>query len=318
MVKFKNPWAITNSQPSISMSTKDKVVNWGPNQWRDLEKDSTFVDKSQREKWLKYKVKKGETFQQIANKFCLEGDASDLAFWNDLDSTDPSQPHTGTTIYLIFKEESDLVAIDKKLDEMIITAKEQKWDVAIDNLQRYRKGIAGVKYLDSSWLKEFEEVQEAVTTIQGHFEDSLNDIANDMEDGQSIKGDGSGKKKGNQYWWQGKIEPSFVWSRNELSFACGASILTGIGIVTLSRKEDIITISGTVTYDFFDPYDWHGGKTVPIGLFSTFKDCDMLLLEEYRGAKPFEMKSSWQQQLAGTIEDDTFSPNEINLTWSDL
>jgi hypothetical protein len=80
----------------------------------------------------------------------------------------------------------------------------------------------------------------------------------------------------------------------------------------------LITISGEVTYEFYDPYDWHAGNDTPVGFFSTFNDADMILLEEFRSAKPFIMKASWKQSLSGTIEDDTFSPNEINLTWTDL
>jgi hypothetical protein len=172
--------------------------------------------------------------------------------------------------------------------------------------------------LDAIWLKSFEEVQDAIESIQSHFEVAINDIANEMKSGQTIYGNGNSKEKGNQFWWEGFIDPPFVFKQTELSYACGASTLTGIGKIDLKRNNDIIDVLGVVRFEFNDPYDWHSGKTVPIGFFSTFKDCDMILLEEYRGAKPFDMKSTWNKMIKGTIEDDTFSPNEINLNWSDL
>lgn len=61
-----------------------------------------------------------------------------------------------------------------------------------------------------------------------------------------------------------------------------------------------------------------GGNDTPIGVFSTFEDSDMLLLQEFDGAQPFEMKASWKQRVFGTIDDDILSPNDVNLTWEDI
>jgi LysM domain len=150
MVKFRNPWGEGGDiENSVNKGLKEHLLDFGKNVLIQNDKLlyslSLMGDKSQRNKWLKYTVKGGDSFQKIINRFCLNIDADDLAYWNDLDSSDPSQPHTGTKLFLPFKEEKDIVEIEKKLNEMTQEAKIKKWNVAVDNLERYRKGKGGVK-----------------------------------------------------------------------------------------------------------------------------------------------------------------------------
>lgn len=268
--------------------------------------------------WLLYIVKPGESFDSIATKFGTSGGGEDLAFWNNMDYSDPSLPTVGDALSLPYIDEGYLDDIENQLDDMTEDAEERGWTVAADNLKRFRAGTGGTKIMDVQWLKSFPAVQIAWASINEHFEDAFNDIADDMEDGQVINGDGRGQEPGNQFWWQGRIVPSFILSRDELSYACGGSTLTGVGVVTLSRKESITSVDGEVEFLFNDPYDWQAGQDVPIGVLARFRDSDMLLLEEYRGAKPFDMKASWKQSVSGTIDDDILSPNDVNLIWKDL
>jgi hypothetical protein len=271
--------------------------------------------------WKQYTVKAGDTFDKIALRFGT-GAGSDLAFLNNMDYTNPYLPKEGTVLYLPYIDDKYLDDVETKLDNLTKEAKDKGWTVAVDNLERFRKGTGGVKTMDVAWLKGFEEVKNAMKSIQKHFENAFNTLTNNMTDNQTINGDGHGKAKGNQFWWEGFIDPSYVFSRNELSYACGASTLTGIGDVILQKKDSTVFLGGVVEYEFYDRYDWHPGNDVPIGWsivwFEKFKDSDMILLQEYRGAKEFIMQSKWSQKVTGTIEDNTLSPNNLDIKWADL
>lgn len=267
--------------------------------------------------WKKYTVKTKDTFDKIAQNFGISSGA-DLAFWNNMDYTNPGLPQEGDVLSLPFIDDKYIDNVEKKLEEMKKNDKVKGWNVAFDNLYRFRKGVGGTKTLDAAWLKSFEAVTDAMKDIQEHFEDAFNAIANDMKDNQVISGDGHGKEKGNQFWWEGFIDPPYKRTRNELSFACGASTLTGLGTIKLKKEGSTVIIGGVVEYKFHDPYDWHGGNTVPISWTELFYDSDMLLLQEFRGGKPFLMESKWEQKVTGTIDVDIMSPNDLDIKWSDI
>lgn len=325
-MEFKNPWGHTSPVGSraTDIKARDKLLFSGSEQSGEHEILATTVLTKQAIQqnppvtWKRYTVKNGEGFDVIANNFGISGGGEYLAYWNNMDYTNPSLPQVGDILALPYIDDAYLDEIEEELDEMIVTAEKEGWLVAVDNLNRFRNGTGGIKTMDVEWLKGFEEVQEAIATIQEHFEDAFNDLADDMDDGEKISGDGRSKAPGNQFWWEGVISPSYVFSRNELSYACGASTLTGLGVNTLERSDSLVTVSGEVEFQFYDEYDWHGGNSVPNGFFSTFDDSDMLLLQEFRNAKPFTMKASWKQKVAGTIDDDILSPNDVEITWTDI
>ncbi len=151
----------------------------------------------------------------------------------------------------------------------------------------------------------------------------------DMSDGETIDGDGTNKESGNKYWWEGLIEPPYM-SPEEISMACGASTLTGIGLIMLIRSGEQVTVSGEVEFAFFDRYDWKPGDSVLVGFswgqaliyplaglpLEEWPDSNMILLDEFRGAAEFDMIASWKQKVSGTISIGTFS-NDVELTWTD-
>jgi hypothetical protein len=116
-----------------------------------------------------------------------------------------------------------------------------------------------------------------------------------------------------------------------LSYACGSSILRGIGIIDLLKSDDILTVTGEVDFKFVDEYDWNEGDSVPVGydpvrailfgplfMYEWIEDYEMILLQEFRGAKPFSIRASWKQKVDGTVNEDIFTPNEIEISWLDI
>lgn len=238
---------------------------------------------------------------------------------------DPNiQPKPGDILALPHVTKDYLDKVEKKLNEFTLFALGMGWNVAVSNLARFRRGTGGTKKLDSNWLKSFALIENAVQQIQEYFEERcFSHYADKLEDGEILIGDGVGEQKGNLFWWNTVTEPGYIWP-NEIDYACGSSTLTGIGKITLIKTGDILNVDGEVEFRFNDSYNWNPGDSVPLPSLNANMpvtinyDSDMILLEEFRNAKPFEMVSSWRQKVSGTVENDTWSSNEIEIRWDDI
>lgn len=336
---FKNPWGKGEAQhdrwfnngwsQSISQGTWNSPSI--SNSSEIVEANALYVaqTKGPEPDWLIYLVKDGERFDTISKKFGTSADyfetpAETLANRNGMNYSDPNQPKPGDSLALpgITNEHLDLV--EQKLNNFTIYAYAAGWYVAISNLARFRKGTGGIKILDSLWLKSFSLVTHAMERIQEYFEEKcFSHYADTMADGEIIQGDGTGEPPGNLFWWNTVTQPNYIIP-DEIDYACGSSTLTGIGKIKLTKSGDFLTVDGEVEFEFNDGYNWNPGDSVPMPTsnpnmpITLNYDSDMLLLEEYRGAKSFEMTSKWKQKVSGTVEKDTWSPNEIDIVWTDI
>lgn len=195
--------------------------------------------------------------------------------------------------------------ITKSYKQMISAARKKGHNVAADNLQRFIDGTGGTKIESQSWLRSFGAITSAERVNQERFEESLSKLALKL---------GKGKTATHSDYWDRQLTGSQF---KELYYASGTSTITSTGKFTLTRRGDKITITGSVDHKWHDPYDWHAGLTAYIPGFGSISDADALLLQKHRGAKPFDMESSWTQKFSGTyIIDDFLYFDYVDYKWT--
>jgi hypothetical protein len=103
---------------------------------------------------------------------------------------------------------------------------------------------------------------------------------------------------------------------SELSYASGASKISANGSFDLSKKGDNITVSGTVTMNWNDSYDWHAGLDFYIPGTGSISDNEALFVQEHGGAKTFEMQSAWSYSFSGTYNSKTGRWSYVKWTYN--
>ncbi len=186
---------------------------------------------------------------------------------------------------------------------MIAKARKDGYPVAADNLEHWLKGSGTSRGLSPSWLRGFSPVTDAERVNQTRFEESLKNEAYKLSDGQT--------KTFSDYWHR-QLTGGVT---TELYYASGTSTIKSTGSFTLSRKGDIVTFTGNVQHDWYDPYDWHAGLGAYIPGFGRISDSDALLVEQCRSARNFEMKSQWRQTLNGTLEMKSMWFDSSQFDW---
>jgi hypothetical protein len=196
--------------------------------------------------------------------------------------------------------------IERTYQRMIKNARKKGYKVAADNLERFLKGIGGVKKIPVNWLRGFSAVTDADRVNQKRFEKSLTEKAYKLKDEKSEAFHDYGDRK--------LTASSFT----ELYYASGTSTLRSTGTFKLTRKGKVITIKGSVDHHWWDKYDWHAGLAAYIPGYGTISDSDALLLQKHRGAAPFDMEAYWKQSVIGTVEIIEWWFDKINYAWQGL
>jgi Domain of unknown function (DUF4157) len=197
-----------------------------------------------------------------------------------------------------------LDAIAATYRAMIANARKDGKNVAADNLQRFLDGSGGVKKMDVTWLRSFEEVAQAEKINRERFEGPLT---------KAGKGVQHADKKTFEDYWDRLIQSSVF---TELYYASGTSTLHSTGQFSLEGIENIVNISGHVNHHWYDPYDWHEGLSAYIPGFGNVSDADALLLQKYRGAKPFQMEADWTQYLNGKLTHRGWWFDSADYSWT--
>lgn len=174
---------------------------------------------------------------------------------------------------------------------MIWDAKSVGANVAAGNLQHFLDGTGTSKIISASWLRNYSVIEKGEKRIKGYFTDkNITKWSSEVKVGQTIQ---------RSDYWIADIKSYNPF--NELSYASGASKITANGAFELTRTdENNISVSGIVTMNWKDPYDWHEGLGFYIPGSGYINDKDAQFLEEHGNAKSFDMLSAWQYSFSGT------------------
>ena len=196
-----------------------------------------------------------------------------------------------------------LDAIEKQYRDIVKKGRDKGANVAADNLEHFLAGSGSKRILSVPWLRSFSSLIAAERVNQDRFETSLNEEANKIKHGE--------KKPFNDHW-----DRQFTAGQTEeLYYASGTSTIKSTGSFDLGCIENVVSIGGSVKNHWYDPYDWHVGLSAYIPGMGTVSDADALIMQNCRGAKPFDMEADWTQSLGATIKVGKVW-NDKTYTWS--
>lgn len=190
---------------------------------------------------------------------------------------------------------AEIRAITQRYNDMIARARGLGKNVAADNLQRFIDGTGGTKQIDVTWLRGFDSVIDAESRILGYTE---GEGSNNLKVWAPTIAEGANENKTD--YWIGDIKEYSLTS--ELAYASGASKIRGEVSMDFSRTSDIVTITGTVTMNWWDDYNWNKGMSFYIPGSGSISDDDGLYLKRCAGAKDFRMEASWTFNYSGTYD----------------
>jgi RHS repeat-associated protein len=208
--------------------------------------------------------------------------------------------------WILVPTQEQLNETKQQIQEGIDEARKEGSIYAANNLQRWLDGNGGTKTEDAEWLQKVPSVIEAVELNEKRFFDQLNSqsksinaIAANLKNGESV--DFSD-------YWVAQITTDYVtFDKNEKDFfyAWGSATLTSTGNFTITRNDNVVEVSGSVTHEFFDIYNWEPGMSVPIG-DQYVSDEQFIPLEVYDKAKPFKGISTWTNPVNKIIKPKWF------------
>ena len=194
--------------------------------------------------------------------------------------------------------------LKKNYLEMIKKARERNFNMAADCLQWWLDGSGFTKNIDVNWLRGNNEVIVAENVNIERFEERL---GLENFDKKLIK-------NGDFAEYKNELQRQFVGGVfRELYYVCGTSTITSKANFKITRVNDNFVLSGTIIHYWWDMYDWHKGANAYINGFGYVKDSDALLVEKHCGARPYEMRSQWQQSFNKTFQSGFFGGLSIKL-----
>ncbi|KIC00272.1 hypothetical protein OA93_01285 [Flavobacterium sp. KMS] len=207
-------------------------------------------------------------------------------------------------IYLQLNEREKALMLKANYIKMIEKSRARNFNMAADCLQWWLDGSGFTKNINFNWLRKQREVIAAEEENIERFEDRLK---NENFDKTLIKvGDFIDYNNKLHYMFTGGIF-------GELYYTCGTSTIISECNFKITKMKDNFVLSGTIVHSWWDRYDWHKGANAFIYGFGNVGDSEALLVEKYCGAKPFDMRSQWQQSFNRTFQSGFLGGLSIKL-----
>jgi hypothetical protein len=219
-------------------------------------------------------------------------------FWNQQGSP------KARNFYLQLSEKEKALMLKKNYLEMIKKARERNYNMAADCLQWWLDGTGFTKNIDVNWLRGNNEVIVAENVNIERFEERL---GLENFDKKLIK-------NGDFAEYKNELQRQLVGGIfRELYYVCGTSTITSKANFKITLVKDNFVLSGTIIHYWWDRYDWHKGANAYINGFGYVNDSDALLVEKHCGARPYEMRSQWQQSFNKTFKSGFFGGLSVKL-----
>jgi hypothetical protein len=196
-------------------------------------------------------------------------------------------------VYQRLSEREKALMLKANYIKMIKKARERNYNMAADCLQWWLDGTGNTKNIDFHWLRKQNEVIVAENKNVKRFQ-------NDPEFEAFIKTLKEGISSRHIRHFDCQFTGGIF---RELYYTVGTSTITSRCNFNVLKQKDNFTLSGTIIHSWWDRYDWHKGAFAYIYGFGNVQDSDALLVEKYCGAKPFDMRSNWQQTFNKSFKD---------------
>jgi len=187
--------------------------------------------------------------------------------------------------------------IFKNVKEGIQEAKDQHGNgLAVQNLENWLYG-KGDKVIEES-TKDSRTVQEGIETNMERF------IVKPNSQGKSLFSLASSLNEGESIEFKDNWEYTCVFNavtEQDLAFGWGTATLTSHGVFQLKKENGVTTVTGNITHNLYDNYNWNFGGSTMLPRWTKVQDNDLLLLEVYKGAKPFKANLNWKLPFSTTF-----------------
>jgi hypothetical protein len=225
-------------------------------------------------------------------------------FGSEVFGNDFEEPFVFDPRMMIVSDETPLRVRKALARELIRQARINGMDTAANTFQTFLDGSAPfgsedgkkmriVNY-DSEWLREFYRVSEAEERNRKRFMGQVFEASEGLKVGESVEF--------SDYWYAQISYNGRGFSTEELFWFSGNSYIKSDGDFRVSRTPDKIVIQGSINNTWKDRYDWHPGLSVVLPL-------DGRIIKVYDttwywmpGAKPFEMRSFWNEDINREIQ----------------
>ena len=133
-------------------------------------------------------------------------------------------------------------------------------------------------------------------------------------------------REGSAVEWEGKFKPVFSGDDLDASLVFGAGNIIGYGKMRFERHGDEISVSGIVSFDLDEPYDFEefGIKAFIISTFKsdgpTINNYNLKYLADHGPAAEYRIQSRHFAEVTGTIvlRDGEPDPELSTFTWRDF
>jgi RHS repeat-associated protein len=188
---------------------------------------------------------------------------------------------------------------------LISGARSRGYSVAADNLEHFLTGNGATRSVPLGWLRSYSVVTEAEEKNHTRFENQLVERAKNLADGATVTLSDH---------WDAAIHASPF---TELYYASGSSQLTSTGTFTLTRRGQTVTITGSVSQRWHDPYNWNPGMSAYIPGHGSVSDDVGLDLKDAGRGHDYLLENRYTQTLTGTYTiRPWYRPNTSSFTWS--
>ena len=193
----------------------------------------------------------------------------------------------------------------------------QGWDKAADRLKRMLDGDGGDLVLRREEARADKFIRDGEAENRGRFvrrnilgldggseENNMNDKLLKLEDGQTIE-------LGADKWDKNFEALGHILKRGNAdeALATGDSSFISEGSFTARREGDVIHIAGTVTHSWSDKYDFNSWGLGGAGA---------LALKDAGRAKFYSVRSSWEQEVIGTVKIVDGKLTDPQFEWTDV
>jgi type VI secretion system secreted protein VgrG len=184
--------------------------------------------------------------------------------------------------------------VKQKFQLVIQRARSFGLDVAADVLHNWLVG-GGDMRMPVDWLLSYPQAKNAE---KAGLEDAfLVGLALKLADGQTDTYKTSRTASINDGFW--KLTGGF----QQIYWAGAQSYIRAQPDITLVRHGDLVEVSGTVHYHWYDHYNFDAGKGLLIPVFPFITTDDIAFpVERCCGAKAFEMWADWRRTVHGTVD----------------
>ncbi|WP_253692047.1 MULTISPECIES: RHS repeat domain-containing protein [unclassified Treponema] len=194
--------------------------------------------------------------------------------------------------------EDDLETIYAKYKDLALSSQEAGSTVAASNLLHFLSAKGTTVNLDSNWLRSFDEVNKAQNICISYYEAEFKTIANSMKNGETRLLNEVPSNIDTTYGpfgkTQGYANQQTASSKTELFYASGTFTITAFCNVNISKNNGKTMIKGSISFVFWDPYDWHNDLgAVYIPNKGIYWDSEANKLVENGMAASFMMRSNW-------------------------